>query len=368
MSFYKDGKKWSVCGTLGVDIHEQIPPGYYVLCIHPKTGLYLEEVDDFSMPQKVYGDLPAKADRILNTFLDRPNTTGVLLSGEKGGGKTLLAKMISQMGKKKHNLPTILVNIPIGGDDFSKLLQSIHQPKIVLMDEFEKTYSRKNGDQNCDPDDEDSPQLVDMGGAQKAILTLLDGVYSNKTLFVLTCNNKYGVDKHMHNRPGRIYYSIDFKGMEKDAIEEYCLDNLKNKTHADKIMKVASMFEAFNFDILKAIIEESNRYDEDPVTAMKMLNALPFLESYTIFDVDIKVGDKQIKEDKVYTRSIKGNPLSQKGLCAGYYTSNHTPHSLELTQAHLVDVDHDNGRYVYKIGGTTVTYTREKFKNVSWTV
>ena len=55
---------------------------------------------------------------------------------------------------------------------------------------------------------------------QDAMLTLLDGVYPAKMLFLLTTNDKYKVSNHMRNRPGRIYYVIDFEGLSSDFIRE----------------------------------------------------------------------------------------------------------------------------------------------------
>jgi len=91
----------------------------------------------------------------MRTFTDRSNSTGVLLTGEKGSGKTLLAKHLSIMGYDM-GIPTIVINSAWTGDSFNKLIQDIEQPLIVMFDEFEKVYNREE---------------------QEKMLTLLDGVY-----------------------------------------------------------------------------------------------------------------------------------------------------------------------------------------------
>ena len=55
---------------------------------------------------------------------------------------------------------------------------------------------------------------------QDSLLTLLDGVYVNHMLFLLTTNDKFRVSSHMRNRPGRIYYVLDFYGLSDDFIRE----------------------------------------------------------------------------------------------------------------------------------------------------
>ena len=71
----------------------------------------------------------------------------------------------------------------------------VHQAAKLqpIIDEFEKIFS---------------------GEKQQHILTLLDGVFSTHKLFLLTCNDKWKIDSHMRNRPGRIYYMIEFEGLE----------------------------------------------------------------------------------------------------------------------------------------------------------
>jgi SpoVK/Ycf46/Vps4 family AAA+-type ATPase len=207
---------------------------------------------------------------MISTFMSRDKSTGVLLTGEKGSGKTMLSKNICNELASKCGVPTIVINAPWHGDKFNTLIQSIQQPCVVLFDEFEKVY--------------DSEQ-------QQSMLTLLDGIYSSKKLFVLTCNDKWRIDTHMRNRPGRIFYYMNFKGLDENFIREYCQDNLNNKEHIDKLVNIASVFSAFNFDMLKATVEEMNRYDETPAQALTLLNVKAEFDSGTQYEVEVFRGD-----------------------------------------------------------------------------
>jgi SpoVK/Ycf46/Vps4 family AAA+-type ATPase len=182
-----------------MDLHEKLPPGNYVVKQDPFENLYLEHTEDFEIPAKLYGDTTRNADRIINSFWQRGKSTGVMLVGEKGSGKTLLSKHIC-VELAKQDVPTIVINSPWHGDKFNTLIQTIEQPAIIMFDEFEKVY---------DPEE------------QESLLTLLDGVYASKKLFMLTSNDKWKVDSHMRNRPGRIFYMIDFKGLDAEFIREY---------------------------------------------------------------------------------------------------------------------------------------------------
>jgi hypothetical protein len=162
---------------------------------------------------------------------------------------------------------------------------------VILFDEFEKVY---------DKDD------------QEKMLTLLDGVYPSKKLFILTCNDKWRIDSHMRNRPGRIFYSLDFKGLEQAFIIEYCEDNLVNKTHIQGVCRVAGMFDQFNFDMLKALVEEMNRYNESPSESMKMLNAKPEFGGDSKYKVALQIKGLDIEQDLLEQDVWTGNPLTNR--------------------------------------------------------
>jgi len=286
--FLKSGTRFNVSTKAALDLHEQLPPGNYTVKFDKMANcFYLEQIENFEIKGKVYGDTRRNADRILSTFNDRTASTGVMLNGEKGSGKTLLAKMLA-VNAAEEGVPTIVINAPWCGEEFNGFMQMIEQPTVILFDEFEKVY---------DNDD------------QEKMLTLLDGVYPSKKLFVLTCNDKWRVNSHMRNRPGRIFYMMDFKGLEQDFIIEYCEDNLKAKEHIQAICRIATLFDQFNFDMLKALIEEMNRYNETPQEAMKMLNARPEFSSEARYKITLQPKGLDISDDKLESNEWQGNPL-----------------------------------------------------------
>ena len=289
--FLKSGNTFTVSSKEAMDLHDFLPAGNYVVKQNPMNKqFYLEEIDSFEIKGKLYGDTTRHAERILNTFQDRGTSTGVMLTGEKGSGKTLLTKRIS-MNAAAQGIPTIVINAPWCGDNFNSFMQNIDQPCVILFDEFEKVYSKEE---------------------QEAILTLLDGVYPSKKLFLLTCNDKWRVDQHMRNRPGRIFYMIDFRGLDVNFVREYCNDNLNNKGHIDAVCNLSSIFSQFNFDMLKAMVEDMNRYGETPQEVIKLLNAKPEFSSEVKFDVSLQVKGIDIDAGDVSTKTWNGNPLTDE--------------------------------------------------------
>ena len=93
--FIKSGNTFTVHAADAIDLKNKLPAGIYTLDFSMKLGLFLTTTPDFQVPTKVYGNTTRNSERIWKTFQARGKSTGVLLSGEKGSGKTLLAKDVA---------------------------------------------------------------------------------------------------------------------------------------------------------------------------------------------------------------------------------------------------------------------------------
>lgn len=346
--FLKSGNTFRVSSAAAMDLHDKLPAGNYIIKADPFGNLFLEQIDSFTRPAKLYGDTLRNTDRILNTFMSRDSGTGVMLAGEKGSGKSLLAKNLS-IEAVKQEIPTIVINAPWKGDAFNKFMQDIEQPIIVLFDEFEKVY---------DQDD------------QEQMLTLLDGVFPSKKLFILTCNDKWRVNQHMRNRPGRLFYMLEFKGLGHEFIKEYCEDNLNDQSHVERVCQISSLFGEFNFDMLKAVVEEMNRYNETPQEALRMLNAKPEFEENHKFTMRLFVGEKELEEQNFDGPIWSGNPL-QQAINVDYDIEPDNDDAdwtrTKFQQNDLQQVDAPNGRFVFmNVKGHKLLLTRIKEKTPSY--
>jgi hypothetical protein len=89
----------------------------------------------------------------------------------------------------------------------------------------------------------------------------------------------------MLNRPGRFFYVFNYTGVPVDAIREFLEDNLHDKSRIESVISYSQLFGNFTFDMLSAIVEEMNRYDETVSEVLKYLNVSMDYDGGNLYEV-----------------------------------------------------------------------------------
>lgn len=222
--------------------YDQLPAQAYVVRFDPRSGFYLEKYVDINIAEsKVYGVHNEKVQKVLRSFGAFNRSLGVILSGDKGIGKSLFAKLLA-IEAMTRGLPLIVVDHFYAG--IESFLESIDQEIIVMFDEFDKTFAEVNAE-----DGQASPQT--------GLLTLFDGMSGGKKLFVITCNSLHKLSEFLINRPGRFHYHFRFDYPNADEIREYMTDKIPTEMHGeiDAVIAFAARVR-LNYDCLRAIAFE----------------------------------------------------------------------------------------------------------------
>lgn len=239
MNIVESGKRYRIFNN-AITTYDQLPPKTYRVDYDPETRIFsLLEAHDFEIPEtKIYGQHLDKVKKVLNSMDKMNRNLGVILSGDKGIGKSLFSKCLGLKARKK-GIPVILVNEYHEG--IANFLEEIEQTVMILFDEYDKTFDEKK--HNC----------------QAEMLSLFDGVSAGKKLFVITCNEIQSLSQYLINRPGRFHYHFRFLYPTADEIRDYMEDKL-DKQYYDEIENVIafSVRMNLNYDCLRSIAFELN--------------------------------------------------------------------------------------------------------------
>lgn len=239
MHIVESGKRYRIFNN-AITTYDQLPPKTYRVDYDPETRIFsLLEAHDFEIPEtKIYGQHLDKVKKVLNSMDKMNRNLGVILSGDKGIGKSLFSKCLGLKARKK-GIPVILVNEYHEG--IANFLEEIEQTVMILFDEYDKTFDEKK--HNC----------------QAEMLSLFDGVSAGKKLFVITCNEIQSLSQYLINRPGRFHYHFRFLYPTADEIRDYMEDKL-DKQYYDEIETVIafSVRMNLNYDCLRSIAFELN--------------------------------------------------------------------------------------------------------------
>lgn len=221
-----------------VETYSELPLGTYKVRFHPQAGYSLERVADLTVgEEKVYGTHDSRLRRIFNTYDRFDRSMGVILSGDKGMGKSLLDRMIATEAIKNRNLPVVIVDCDAPGiADFIDMLGEA----VVIFDEFEKNFPQ-HGDDN----------------RQHQFLGLFDGASSQRRLYIVTVNDLFHLSGYLINRPGRFHYHLRFDYPDADQTRQYLNDQAPGAIPSEVEKAVAfSRKVNLNFDHLRAIAFE----------------------------------------------------------------------------------------------------------------
>ena len=246
MTIVHSGTEYQVY-TNQIETFKSLPVGAYYIEFSKNKGFFLVEAPDIKIGEnKVYGHRGRKAKKIFDAFSRSERSVGVILSGAKGIGKSLFARVLCRHAVDIKEMPVIIVRNYIPG--IAEFIETIEQECLVMFDEFDKTIGGRGEEADT---------------RQTEFIQLLDGIVQSKRLYVITCNETWSLSEFFINRPGRFHYHIRFKNPDVDEITEYLRDKV-DEQYWDEIEKVCDFAKIvpLNYDMLRAIAFELNSGEE----------------------------------------------------------------------------------------------------------
>lgn len=249
-------------------IEHQLASKVYLFDFDENGNCWLEEAEEFKFPEKLYdvsGDLRTMINKSFNTY---KTNLGVLLSGNKGQGKSLTAKLIC----RDMDQPVILINKQIPKDvNFVAFLNNVKQNYTLYVDEFEKLFGVSN--------DKDNPFH-----SQETFLSFMDGVLTNehKVLFLLTANDS--VNEFLINRPSRVKFLVEYEELPESLFNLIVDDKLEDLSFKQDLVDNVSLIN-LNIDLLISIIHDINLFKKPFSTFKSMYNYKFEHFKYEVYEV-----------------------------------------------------------------------------------
>ncbi|WP_435109302.1 AAA family ATPase [Nocardiopsis synnemataformans] len=226
-----------------VQTHDALPAGTYKVQFSPLAGFTLHRTIDLATnTQDIYGEHTTKLDRIMRAYDRSGRALGVLFSGDKGMGKSLMVRMLAERVRIQLGLPVIIVDSD--ADGLADFLDSLGEC-LVIFDEFEKVFpARTQSDQD---------------NRQNQFLGLFDGASTAKRLYVVSVNELDDLSDYFVNRPGRFHYHMRFAYPSADDVRRYLRNQAPkaDDTQVDEVVAFSRKVN-LNYDHLRAIASELN--------------------------------------------------------------------------------------------------------------
>lgn len=291
MSYIKINNQYKISNG-SISIIERLEPGIYVSRYDPDEGFALEEYGSISVEERVYGQHQKKIEKTFNAYDHMDRNLGILLSGDKGIGKTLFLKMLTAEAVRR-GMAVIVVDRYYSGID--AFLVKITQECVILFDEYEKRFGESNNTRSINDNRfgigmspfDTAHNMMPMYSHQTELLELFDGISGGKKMFVLTCNDIGTINNYLIDRPGRIHYHFRFSYPTPKDSRQYLKDNLKPEYHSEiQTILNYSFFTKINYDSLRAIAFEINS-GLSTEEALSDLNISRDMKSCPEFDVQM---------------------------------------------------------------------------------
>lgn len=245
-----NGKNITLVSPVTSPVVESVPPAVYNIQFD-RDGIHLIHLlDKFDLPTTFFGDIENQHDILITDYRKAAvgkKSTGVLLAGVKGNGKTLLMEKVSNT-LISMDIPVINIEENIPAFILRKVIRSVG-PCCVLFDEFEKNYSPSI------PDSESTSTY------QADLLTLFSDSSLKGVMFIMTSNYVSAINPMFLTRPGRLKRMITFTspGFEHftqvakskgvfDQIDKYTLTYIKDYLRCYEGMD-------FGIDVILELVE-----------------------------------------------------------------------------------------------------------------
>lgn len=203
-----------------------------------REGLVLiKDRPNFTLPQLRFGKHNRYFATICAEYDPLGSSTGVLLAGQKGSGKSLMAEELGNWMIKR-DLPVIMIDDDLCHNTINLIIRAVG-PCMVLFDEFGKVYA-------------------DLEKRNRLLTVFSDTSYVG-VMFVITGNNSDEFGEFLVNRPQRFRFAISYEtGVDAELASDVIRRmQVREEMHEPLMAYVETMRGELNIDSFLAVVRVS---------------------------------------------------------------------------------------------------------------
>lgn len=283
--FLDSSSKVTIIGS-GNKIVKDFPQGVFKLMYHPEEGAWFNKEPLIDMNIKeVYGSHDKYAELFYRGYMNRNNSTGVLLTGLKGTGKTLISRILSKRFLEEGK-PVIIIDRELPVPVIVDTVGRIEGEYLLVIDEFEKNYEEAE---------------------QNKLLSFLDGLHNSKRMVIIIANDVSKLTKFIVDRPNRMLFRKHFKGLTHEELTDY-LNSRIGTSHPElreELEKYIDITPNVSFDIVTNIVDTCMMFGFTFQEVLEVLN-VPGRDSIVVdftlefYGVPKYVGEMVVGEGKPF--------------------------------------------------------------------
>ena len=189
---------------------------------------------------KYYDGVPERGRRITDTARKSTTPTGVLLTGKKGTGKSLLAKYACNT-MLSLGVPVLRIDRAYPAEVIRKIAKVI-SPCVIQFDEFAKVY-----------DSEDQEKMV----------SLFSDDDLGSVLFIVIENHEGSLQDTFFDRPGRFLFQRNYDVIDQKTIREFITDYGVDGDIKDYLLSYCKVHHVkITYDILTLLVKLATEFSD----------------------------------------------------------------------------------------------------------
>lgn len=247
IKFYKQGPVIRFSDIDKSDLVEELAPAVYQIVMVDKSPALVKKFDKYTVPEKILGERTDNNIRRigrLHARTDKP--MGVMITGDKGTGKSILAKLTCNEYIEKHKKIVIEVVDALPVSVLNYVIEAIDDEVCVFFDEFAKRQGGRDSDGDILSDD--------------TYLNYFENADYGRILNIVTENKTSDMSTYLLGRSSRMKLHFKYDEICKTEVEA-CLTHFEIPEERRGLIRSLVKSCKLNIDLLSDIC---NDLKDDP--------------------------------------------------------------------------------------------------------